>query len=179
MTDNDTDFIDAEVGDDSAPQGPSKSARKRERLALQDLAEELLGLPRAELEGLGLGVDTWAAIEETARIKDRRAMRRHIKRVANCLARENTEPLQALLDARATRARQAAARHHQVERWRARLIEAGDTALSDLLDRYPQADRQQLRSLVRAAQRDVERGRPEGPRKLFRFLRSLLDSVDD
>jgi ribosome-associated protein len=171
------------VPEDAAAEGaealPSKSARKRERLALQDLAEELLGLPRAALTGLGFGADTWAAIDETARIKDRRALRRHVKRVANCLARENTAPLQALLDARAELARQATARHHQVERWRARLIEEGDAALTELLDAHPNADRQQLRTLVRAAQRDTERGRPEAPRKLFRYLRELLDAAKD
>jgi ribosome-associated protein len=166
----------ADVYDDG-PAPPSKSARKRERLALQDLAEEMLGLPRAELEALDLSLDTWVAIEETARIKDRRAMRRHIKRVANCLARENTEPLQALLDAREENARQAAARHHQVERWRARLIEEGDGALTEFLDAYPSADRQELRTLVRAAQRDAARQRPDAPRKLFRLLRGLMDAT--
>jgi ribosome-associated protein len=168
---------DAEQAADQEP--ASKSARKREYLALQDLAEELLGLQRSALEGLGLGADTWAAIDETARIKDRRAMRRHVKRVANCLARENTEPLQALLDARAQQARQATARHHQVERWRARLIGEGDAALKELLDAYPDADRQQVRTLMRAAQRDAERGRPEAPRKLFRLLREMLDAARD
>ena len=173
MIDADSEFID-----DAEP-APSKSARKRERLALQDLAEEILGLPRVELEGLGLGADTWVAIDETARIKDRRAMRRHVKRVANCLARENTEPLQALLEARAERALQATARHHQLERWRARLIEEGDAALTEFLDAYPGADGQQLRTLVRAAQRDVARERPEAPRKLFRLLRDVVDAAGD
>lgn len=179
MTHDNSDSIqDVLPADEPAGEEPSKSARKRERLALQGLAEEMLGLPRAALEGLGLGPDTWAAVEETARIKDRRAMRRHVKRVANCLARENTAPLQALLDARAEQARQATARHHRVERWRARLINEGDAALTELLDAYPQADRQRLRTAVRAAQRDAERGRPEAPRKLFRLLRELMDAAD-
>jgi ribosome-associated protein len=172
MHDEDPDLID------EAPEAPSKSARRRERLALQDLAEEMLALPRAELEGLGLGADTWVAIDETARIRDRRAMRRHVKRVANCLARENTEPLQALLDAREERSRQAAARHHRLERWRARLIGEGDSALTEFLDAYPHADRQQLRTLVRAAQRDAARDKPDAPRKLFRLLREVVDAAD-
>ena len=39
----------------------------------------------------------------------------------------------------------------------------------------------QLRALVRSAQRDRERGRPEAQRKLFRFLREILDAgpLDD
>ncbi len=171
MIDEDPDCVDATEA------RLSKSARKRAHLALQDLAEELLGLPRAALEGIGLGADTRLAIEETARIKDRRAMRRHVKRVANCLARESTEPLQALLDARAQQARQATARHHQLERWRSRLIDEGDAALAELLDAYPGADRQQLRTLVRAARRDAAQDRLEAPRKLFRLLRQVVDAA--
>jgi len=32
---------------------------------------------------------------------------------------------------------------------------------------------------VRAARRDTERGRPEAPRKLFRFLRGVVDADSD
>jgi ribosome-associated protein len=154
---------------------PSRSQIKRDHLALQTLAEQLLALPRDLLRGLSLGESTWAAIDETARIKDRRALRRHYKRIANCLARENTEPLQSLLEQRAAQDRQAVALQHQAERWRVRLLEQGDEALAELIEACPEIDRQQLRSLVRAARRDAERGRPEAPRRLFRFIRGVLE----
>ena len=164
----------AETGEDQYD-GPSKSQVKRDLHALQALAEQMVSLPRGELERLDLGEATWVAIDETARIKDVRALRRHYKRIANCLARENTEPLQDLLDARDQKAREASTRHHQLERWRSRLIEEGDAALTEFLDAHPDADRQQLRTLVRAAQRDTERGKPEAPRKLFRLLREVVE----
>jgi ribosome-associated protein len=168
-------FDGAEPEPPELPEGPSKSQVKRELHALQALAEQLVALPRAQLQDLGFGESTWAAIDETARIKDRRALRRHYKRIANCLARENTEPLQDLIAARDEQARLAGARHHALERWRARLIDEGDGALTEFLDAHPTADRQQLRQLVRAAQRDTERGRPDAPRKLFRLLREIVD----
>jgi ribosome-associated protein len=62
-----------------------------------------------------------------------------------------------------------------VERWRERLIEEGDEALGDLTAELPDIDRQQLRTLIRAARRDRERGKPDAPRKLFRFLRDAFD----
>jgi ribosome-associated protein len=166
--------VDAGAGSE-LDEGPSKSQIKRELHALQGLAEQLTRLPKADVEGLGLGEATWAAIDETARIKDQRALRRHYKRIAKCLARENTEPLQDLLAAREQHAREAASRHHALERWRTRLIDEGDEALTEFLDAYPRSDRQQLRQLVRAAQRDSERGRPDAPRKLFRLLRNLVE----
>jgi ribosome-associated protein len=153
----------------------SKSQVKRDLHALQAMAEQLVSLPRAELDRLDLGEATWAAIDETARIKDIRALRRHYKRIANCLARENTEPLHDLLAARDQKAREASTRHHQLEHWRSRLIETGDAALTEFLDAHPDADRQQLRTLVRAAQRDTERGKPDAPRKLFRLLREVVE----
>ncbi|MBK5940816.1 ribosome biogenesis factor YjgA [Halochromatium roseum] len=171
-----TDALDPDLDLDTDDKKPSRSQIKREHLALQSLAEQLLTLPRRLLEELSFSELTWVAINETARIKDQRALRRHYKRIANCLARENTEPLQALLEQREAQARAATARQHEVERWRQRLIEEGDAALAELISAYPEVDRQQLRSLVRAAQRDAVRGRAEAPRRLFRQLRSLLDA---
>jgi ribosome-associated protein len=156
---------------------PSKSAIKRQHRALQGLAERLLDLPRAELEPLELDAKTWEAIEETARIRDKRALARHYKRIANCLARlPDQAPLEALLARREQAERAALAQHHQLERWRERLIVEGDAALGEFLALCPHAERQPLRALIRVAARDVERGRAEGSRKLFRHLRALLQT---
>jgi len=161
--------------DGELPEGPSKSQIKRELHALQELAERMVSLPRFELERLALSEATWAAIAETARIKDHRALRRHYKRIAKLLVKEDMEAVDALLDEKDRLKNEAAARHHRVERWRERLIEEGDAALNELLRECPDADRQQLRTLIRAAQRDRERAKPDAPRKLFRFLREELD----
>jgi ribosome-associated protein len=170
--------LSPEEEEDGLPEGPSKSQIKRELHALQELAERVTEMPRSDLERLGFSAETWAAIEETDRIKDLRARRRHFKRIAKLLAREDAEAVRALVDQKADKAREAAARHHRVERWRERLIEEGDDALTELLDLCPHADRQQLRQLVRAARRDSEKGRPDAPRKLFRFLREILEDLD-
>lgn len=161
--------------DDDLPEGPSKSQIKREKLALQALAERLAAMPRAELERLKLSEATWAALDETPRIKDLRARKRHWKRIANLLQREDMEAVHALMDASEERERARTARHHQLERWRERLLGEDEEALADFIDACPGVDRQQLRALVRAARRDAERGRPESARKLFRFLREALD----
>lgn len=132
-------------------------------------------MPRAVLERLGLSEAMWAALDETRRIKDPRALKRHWKRIANLLEREDQAAARALVDERAERARLAAVRHQEIERWRDRLIHDGDGPLTDLVNAYPSTDRQRLRHLVRAARRDVGDGRPEGARKLFRFLREMMD----
>ena len=181
---HETDDLDADgrtpdLLEDEGERPPSRSQRKRDSHAIQEAARRLLALSAAELAPLELSPATLAAVAETARIKDRKAMPRHVKRVANLLEREDLGAIEALLDSRQALEQAAAARHHRVERWRDRLIGEGDGALGELLDLCPNADRQGLRQAVRAAQRDLEAGRPEGPRKLFRALRTALDDLED
>ena len=137
----------------------------------------MLALSAGELATLSLSTATLAAVAETARIKDHRAMPRHVKRVANLLEREDLGALSALLDSRAALDQEAATRHHRVERWRDRLLGEGDAAFTEFLDECPGADRQHLRQLLRTAQRDREIGRPDGVRKLFKALRTALDEA--
>jgi ribosome-associated protein len=163
---------------DEPPEGPSKSQIKREFQALQDLAERMTAMPRAELERLKLSEATWVAVDETPRIKDVRAKGRHFKRIAKLLVAEDMEAVHALMDRKEATAREAAARHHRVEYWRERLIDEGDGALTELLHLCPAADRQRLRQLMRAARRDREKDKADAPRKLFRFLREVLEEID-
>lgn len=171
------DTIDkSESPDEWEERGPSKSQLKRDKLALHALAERMAGMPRAELERLNLSEATWAAINETPRIKDIRARGRHWKRIANLLEREDMAAVHALVDKADAREQAAAARLHALEQWRERLIADDAGALSAFIDACPAVDRQQLRTLIRAAQRDHEHGRPDAPRKLFRFLRDAMDA---
>ena len=51
----------------------------------------------------------------------------------------------------------------------------GDKALAALLDDYPQADRQQLRTLVRNAQAEKAKNKPpRAYREIFQVLRTLM-----
>lgn len=158
--------------------GPSKSQIKRDKLALQTLAERLVSLPRRELEQLNLSAATWLAIDETPRIKDSRARGRHWKRIANLLEREDMAAVQLLMTDNGDRERAQTAHFHALERWRERFIIEGDAALAEFIAQYPDVDRQALRSLIRAAQRDTERGKPDAPRKLFRALREIAEGAD-
>jgi ribosome-associated protein len=53
-------------------------------------------------------------------------------------------------------------------------LQEGDAAINDLLAQCPEADRQQLRQLVRAGVRERQSERPPAAqRKLFKYLREL------
>jgi len=72
---------------------PSKSARKREHLALQKLGEELITLKATELDSLTLDDDLRAAIIEARQIKTHGALRRQKQYIGKLMRRVDAEPL--------------------------------------------------------------------------------------
>jgi ribosome-associated protein len=153
-------------------EGPSKSAKKREMKALQDLALKLGGMSEGELERFGLGAATREALLEVGRMKPSGARNRQIKFAAQFLTKEDLDPVHAWFEDR--RARHAAEnRHfHELERWRDRLVAEGDEALIELLVERPELDRQALRQLMLTARKEAEAGKPPAAaRKLYKLLR--------
>ena len=72
------------------------------------------------------------------------------------------------------RATVAAEPRFAAERWRDRLLES-DQALTELLAKFPQADAQRLRTLIRNAQKEKEAGKPpKNYRELFQALREVF-----
>ncbi|MBF0220240.1 MAG: DUF615 domain-containing protein, partial [Gammaproteobacteria bacterium] len=66
-------------------------------------------------------------------------------------------------------------RLHQVEQWRLRLLEEGDSALAALLDEHPNLDAQQLRQLIRNSLHEKKAAKPpKAFRQLFKYLNNYL-----
>ncbi len=76
---------------------PSKSARKREYLALQKLGEELLTLRDADLLAIELDEDLREAVLEARQIKSRGALRRQKQYIGKLMRHIDPEPLRAAL----------------------------------------------------------------------------------
>ena len=63
------------------------------------------------------------------------------------------------------------------EELRDRLIENGDSAMDEVIELYPAADRQQLRSLIRNAQKEKATNKPpKSSRQIFQYLRELAEA---
>lgn len=159
------------TSDDSAPL--SKSQRKRDALALQALADELVRLSPAELDGVPLTGELRDAVT-SARELSRGAYRRQVRYLARLLRDAQADPIRRAVESLRRTSHEDKALLRRLERWRERLMEEGDAALAELLDEYPGADAQQLRQLVRNAHRERTAGRPPRSfRQLFRYLREL------
>jgi len=158
---------------ESTDQPPSRSQRKREAEALQALGERLVALPAATLAAMPLDEELREAVALARRINARGGRRRQLQYIGKLMRQRDTGAIEAAL-ADLDQGRQAEARRHrELEALRDRLIEQGDAALGEVIERYPAVDRQQLRQLIRQARKDQAAGRPAGPRALFRHLRGL------
>ncbi|WP_127957019.1 ribosome biogenesis factor YjgA [Serratia microhaemolytica] len=153
----------------------SKSEIKRDAEALKVLGVELMELGKNALDRIPLDEDLRAAIELAQKIK-KEGRRRQIQLIGKMLRGRDVEPIQTALDKLKNRHNQQVALFHKLEMLRDRLLEQGDDAIPAVLELYPEADRQQLRSLVRNAQKEKTANKPpKSQRQIFQYLRALAE----
>lgn len=166
--------------DDSANgwAGPSRSQLRREALDVLKLAQALAGLSDAQLSHFTLDDDLLDEVRRARGVTQQIARKRQIQFLAKQLRRlddEELEPIRAKLENDRQFARMDSAALHHAEKWRDRLIEEGDDALTAFFEEHSSADRQQLRQLARQARAERDRGGPpHAQRELFRVLREVL-----
>lgn len=155
----------------------SRKQKRGEALEVLALGEKLVSLTPAQLARLPIPEDLLPHIAECKRITAHIAHKRQLAFLAKHMRREEDETLEAIrdaLDANSETSRREVAMMHRVEDWRERLLDDGDKALA-LLDEYPQADRQQLRTLVRNAQAEKAKNKPpRAYREIYQVLRGLM-----
>ncbi|WP_317474407.1 ribosome biogenesis factor YjgA, partial [Cronobacter sakazakii] len=120
----------------------SKSEIKRDAEELKRLGAELVDLGKNALDKIPLDDDLRAAIELAQRIK-KEGRRRQMQLIGKMLRQRDDEPIRQALDKLKNRHNQQVALFHKLEQLRDRLIEEGDDAVPDVLNLWPQADRQQ------------------------------------
>ncbi|MBI2381580.1 MAG: DUF615 domain-containing protein [Gammaproteobacteria bacterium] len=157
--------------------GPSKSQRKRDATAAQKLGEVLVSLPDSQFKRMPLEGDLKDALLLARRIKDHEGRRRQLQYIGKLMRSTDTSPIQEALDKLMGQSAKETGLLHLCERWRERLL-AEDSAMTELLASYPQADVQQLRQLVRLAHKEAEQGQPpKSSRLLFKLLRDVVGSA--
>jgi ribosome-associated protein len=158
---------------------PSKSARKREAAAAQDLGTKLIALKESDLAALDLPEKLLDAILLAKRITARGGLARQRQYIGKLMRDIDTAPIEAALNASSRGAAIDAEKHKRLEAWRARLLGEGPAALDDLMKWCPDADRKSLLALIqKATGARVDSGsREAASRELFRTLRTLFDSI--
>ncbi|MCP5131511.1 MAG: DUF615 domain-containing protein [Pseudomonadales bacterium] len=166
---------------DSPQDGPSKSAVKRRMLALQQLGETLTGLSEKQLEKIPVNDERLLQVIREARgMRSHSARRRHLQLIGKLMRDIDPTPIEDALGAMDRQRQSEAAAFHELEELRDATLAAGPAGVELVLGRWPQADRQQLRQLLLQHQREIEKDKPpSASRKLFRYLRELVELYGD
>ena len=155
---------------------PNKTRIKREMLALRDLGKQMAELSPAKLAGMPVAENIVEAVTLARKLKKSALKRQfiYIEKLLRQLDEEEVDAIHEALDNLHQPHREEVETFHQVESWRDRLI-AGDVDLiNELVARFPGAERQYLRQLVRNAAREQQKNKPpKSSRILFKYLAEL------
>jgi len=164
------------VADSETDKRPSKSQRKREMTALQDLGVALVRLSTDQLARIDLPENLRDAIGQARRITDHEGRRRQLQYVGRLMRSIDAAAVQQALEAATGDTRETVELMHRCERWRDRLLD-DDTALTELLRSLPDIDTQALRATIRAARRERGLGAaPKHARELYRALHATFSA---
>ncbi|OTQ03934.1 hypothetical protein B5S43_05935 [Gilliamella apicola] len=152
----------------------SKSEIKRDAEELKKLGIELVNLSKNEIVKIPLDEDLLYAIELAQKIK-KEGYRRQIQYIGKLLRSRDIEPITLALNKLKNRHNQQVAIFHKLEKLRDELIETGDA--ETIIGLYPNADRQQLRTLARLAKKELQSNKPtKTARQIFQYLKELSDT---
>jgi len=159
---------------------PNKTQIKKDMAILFALSEELSELSATQLKTLELPDNIYKAVVEVSGMPHKGARKRLLKFITGQLNKIEVEPVLEKLARMKNKSAHAVREHHIVERWRDRLIAGGNDVLTELLNEQPHADRQQLRQLLRNAQKEAEAAKPpKSSRLLYRYLKDLFKVEGD
>ena len=159
---------------------PSKSQLKREMTALQELGEELVAQSKDRVKRVPMPEDVREVILECQKIKDHEGRRRQMQFVGKkmrTLEDDEIAAIKKVLDSWKGASKAETAAMHALERRREKLL-ADDKALTELKERHPEVDVQQLRALIRNARKEqAENKPPKAYREIFQILKQLQSAA--
>jgi ribosome-associated protein len=162
--------------------GPTRTQQRRDALAVLALASQLVELPPSKLARANLPEDVLREVENTRRITAHVARKRQLGFLAKVMRRYDDDAfdgVRTLLGENREQLRKETAAMHRLEALRDRLLD-DDNALQELIDQYPDIDRQHLRSLVRQARVERDSNKPpRAYREVFQLLKQLTTATDE
>ena len=166
-------FDDPQDVSEDGGEGVSKSQLKRDSKALQDLGKRLAGLNAEQLARIPLSDPLRDAITLAHRIANKRgALKRHFQFIGKLLRNMDATPIVEALEQIDNAHGREVARFRQLEQWRDRILDEGDSAIQAFCSEMPGADRQQLRQILRNHHKAADDGnRLKFARLLFKTIR--------
>ena len=156
----------------------SKTEKKKEATALQDLGEKLVKLSNEQLESIDMPEELSNAIRHAKTIKSHGALKRQMQFIGTLMRNIDSAPVLEAIDEIEQGCYKKAVDFKETERWRDELMAGSKELIEELLVKYPSAERQQLSQLIRNAVKEKKDNKPpKAFRILFRYLRDVKKST--
>ena len=153
---------------------PSKSARKREYQALQDLGEQLILLGDHELDAIQTDDYLIEQVREAKRINAHSALRRQKQLIGRIMREVDPEPIREALAALGQSDRKEKSVFKQAEKWRDRITTEGKPALQHFLAETSSESQSLARFVTEYANTPDSERRRQIRRKTFREIHRIL-----
>lgn len=148
----------------------SKSERKRQATAMQDVGAELVKLSDEQLARIDLPEDLREALLECKRFNKHEAVRRQMQYIGKLMRGIDTAPIVGQLMALKAPSRRQTALFHVAEKWRDEL-QADPAALARFEREFPAADVALVRRLLGAARTTRQ------ARELFHAINAIVQQA--
>ncbi len=153
----------------------SKTQIKREADALKLIGRELVALSKKQLVQIPASELLFHAISVAHKISDKNeALRRQIQYIGKVLRNEDCDAIRTAIDKLNNKHQQLTHATQRLEKLRDELIKQGDSKITELLEQFPNLERQKLRQLVRQANKEMKAEKPSKASKdLFAYLKPV------
>jgi len=152
----------------------SKTQKKREAEALQDLGAKLVKLSKDQLADIDLSAELRDAVQFAKTIKSHGALKRQMQFIGTLMRKIDSEPIEEAISNIEEGNYKKAAAFKETEQWRDELIAGNKNRMEEIMTNYPLAERQQLTQLIRNAVKERENNKPpKASRALFRYLTTI------
>jgi len=154
----------------------SKTQKKKEALALQELGERLVKLSADQLKKIDLPANMFNAVILAKKISKHGGLARQMQYIGTLMRKHDPKPIQEALQRIEEGGLTQSTEHKLAEKWRDELIAGNDLLIEEIIAQIPHTDQQHLMNLVRKAREDsVDQGLgPKTAKALFRFLHKSL-----
>jgi ribosome-associated protein len=149
---------------------PSKSARKRDHLALQSLGEQLIGLPQQQLDSLKLDERLLDAVVAARSMNAHGALRRQKQLIGKLMRAVDPEPIRTAIDALGRDDRLDKRIFRESEQWRDRITGNDPAALDALFDYLGHQSPTLISELNGYCTATADKIRKEAMRRIFREI---------
>ncbi len=157
----------------------SKTQRKKDCDAMQEIGERMIALNSDELSQIEMDDELRRAIEEAQRMKSYGALKRQKQYIGKIIRNLDAEPLEQQLNRVLHKHDIHNADFKRMEKWRDNILENGDQGINAFMEAYPSADRHHLRQLSRNAQKEQKANKPpSAARQIFKYIREVIDQSE-